>query len=171
MATAIAQPTRPGLSRLPEIVFLAAVLFGVGLFFFPAYVIRPFHYQDPRVLPWALMVKDIAPTFTLLAALHTVVFAILFWKRVATWEKTIFVLGTLLAVGAAVMSRVDYFEWMFHHLKTPGFTTAAATKLDDSEMVMAVRFGNDARAYPIREMAYHHVVNDVVGGVPIAVTY
>ncbi len=29
----------------------------------------------------------------------------------------------------------------------------------------------DSRAYPIRELAYHHVVNDTVGGVPIAVTY
>jgi hypothetical protein len=38
-------------------------------------------------------------------------------------------------------------------------------------MVIAVRFGTDTRAYPIREMAYHHVVNDVVDGVPIAVTY
>ena len=38
-------------------------------------------------------------------------------------------------------------------------------------MILAVRLGSDARAYPIREMAYHHVLNDVVGGVPVAVTY
>jgi len=38
-------------------------------------------------------------------------------------------------------------------------------------MILAVRFGSDARAYPIREMAYHHVLNDVVAGVPVAVTY
>jgi hypothetical protein len=38
-------------------------------------------------------------------------------------------------------------------------------------MILAVRYSNDARAYPIREMAYHHILNDVVGGVPIAVTY
>jgi hypothetical protein len=36
---------------------------------------------------------------------------------------------------------------------------------------MAVRHGADARAYPISQMAYHHVLNDVVNGVPIAVTY
>ena len=35
----------------------------------------------------------------------------------------------------------------------------------------ACAFNGDARAYPIREMAYHHIVNDVVGGVPIAATY
>ena len=38
-------------------------------------------------------------------------------------------------------------------------------------MILAVRLGDDARAYPISQMAYHHVLNDVVGGVPIAVTY
>ena len=31
---------------------------------------------------------------------------------------------------------------------------------------MAVRFGSDARAYPIVQMAYHHVFNDEVGGIP-----
>jgi hypothetical protein len=38
-------------------------------------------------------------------------------------------------------------------------------------MVLAIRYGDDARAYPVREMAYHHIVNDVVEGVPVAVTY
>jgi hypothetical protein len=38
-------------------------------------------------------------------------------------------------------------------------------------MILAVRLGGEARAYPISQMAYHHVLNDVVAGVPIAVTY
>jgi hypothetical protein len=38
-------------------------------------------------------------------------------------------------------------------------------------MVMAVRIGREARAYPIVQMAYHHILNDTVGEVPIAVTY
>jgi Protein of unknown function (DUF3179) len=28
-----------------------------------------------------------------------------------------------------------------------------------------------SRAYPIRQMGYHHVVNDTLGGVPIIATY
>ena len=47
----------------------------------------------------------------------------------------------------------------------------AASKLEAAEMILAVRYGDDARAYPIREMAYHHVLNDVVEGIPAAVTY
>jgi hypothetical protein len=66
---------------------------------------------------------------------------------------------------------MNYFEWMFHPVQSPQFESEAASKLDQGEMVLALRFRNDARAYPIREMAYHHILNDVVEGVPIAVTY
>jgi hypothetical protein len=38
-------------------------------------------------------------------------------------------------------------------------------------MVIAVAVNGVNRAYPIREMAYHHVVNDTVGGEPVAATY
>jgi len=69
------------------------------------------------------------------------------------------------------MSRMNHFEWMFHPVDSAKFQSEAASKLGGDEMILAVRYGPDARAYPIREMAYHHVLNDVVGGVPIAVTY
>ncbi len=38
-------------------------------------------------------------------------------------------------------------------------------------MVLAVQINSESRAYPIREMAYHHVVNDTVGRQPIVSTY
>jgi hypothetical protein len=69
------------------------------------------------------------------------------------------------------MARLNYFEWMFHPIESQQFESVSASKLANSEMILTVRFGSDARAYPIREMAYHHILNDVVEGVPIAVTY
>ena len=69
------------------------------------------------------------------------------------------------------MARMNYFEWMFHPVDEVRFETASQSKLDAGEMIMTVAFNSDARAYPISEMAYHHIVNDVVGGVPVAVTY
>ena len=50
-------------------------------------------------------------------------------------------------------------------------TAEAATYLAPSEEVFGVVVKGEARAYPIRFLAYHHVVNDRVGDVPIAVTY
>lgn len=43
--------------------------------------------------------------------------------------------------------------------------------LVSSDRVAGVVVNGEARAYPLREMNWHEVVNDTVGGVPIAVTY
>jgi hypothetical protein len=72
---------------------------------------------------------------------------------------------------STVMARLNYFEWMFHPVDSPQFEAQSASKLENGEMILAVRYGDDARAYPIVEMAYHHVLNDVVNGIPVAVTY
>lgn len=43
--------------------------------------------------------------------------------------------------------------------------------IKDSEPVIALEIAGDARAYPIRIMLWHEIVNDEVGGVPVTVTY
>jgi len=45
------------------------------------------------------------------------------------------------------------------------------TELPDREPVLSFELNGDARAYPIRVMMWHEIVNDEVGGVPVAVTY
>jgi Protein of unknown function (DUF3179) len=46
-----------------------------------------------------------------------------------------------------------------------------ATALPDSSLVIGVDHGGEARAYPVDLLSLHEVVNDVVGGLPIAVTW
>lgn len=43
--------------------------------------------------------------------------------------------------------------------------------LEDSEPVLSLTVGQETRAYPLRVMTWHEIVNDVVGGAPVAVTY
>lgn len=45
------------------------------------------------------------------------------------------------------------------------------TGLDDNEPVMSVVIDGEARAYPLRMMIWHEIVNDVLSGRAIAVTY
>ena len=40
-----------------------------------------------------------------------------------------------------------------------------------NDPVITLEINGDARAYPLRIMMYHEIVNDVVGGRPVAVTY
>jgi len=48
---------------------------------------------------------------------------------------------------------------------------AQATHLRDDDEVFGIVLGGQARAYPVFMIAYHHVVNDVIRGIPVAVTY
>lgn len=153
-------------------LFVASALVAVGFFFVPAFIIRPFHHQTPAALAMAMALRQRAPWPTLLAALACLVFAVVLWRAAANPWRKIFLACVMVLVGfSAVMSRLNYFEWMFHPVDSPQFESVSASKLDKGEMILAIRYGSDARAYPIREMAYHHVLNDVVAGVPVAVTY
>jgi hypothetical protein len=54
----------------------------------------------------------------------------------------------------------------------PRFVPVAdATWVDDATPVLGVIVKNDARAYPVHLRDYHQIANDVVGGVPLAVTW
>ena len=60
----------------------------------------------------------------------------------------------------------------FVPLDDPTFLTAHETEyLGEEELVLGVEFAGEARAYPVRMLRYHHVVNDTVGGEPLLVTY
>lgn len=43
--------------------------------------------------------------------------------------------------------------------------------LDDDEAVVALSLAGQERAYPVQIMVWHEIVNDTVGGEPVAVTY
>ena len=151
--------------------FLVCALVCIALFFIPAYIIRPFTHQSPAGLALAMALRYRAPWGTLGAGILSLLFALVLWGSSNLWRKIVLSVVMVLAAFSAVMSRLNYFEWMFHPVDSPRFETEAESKLDKSEMILAVRFGSDARAYPISQMAYHHVLNDVVDGIPVAVTY
>jgi Protein of unknown function (DUF3179) len=43
--------------------------------------------------------------------------------------------------------------------------------LDDSDLVVGLNINGDVRAYPLQILVWHEIVNDKVGGIPVAVTY
>jgi hypothetical protein len=57
-------------------------------------------------------------------------------------------------------------------LDAPKFASARGFDgLSPLEPVISVVVGGDARAYPLRILMWHEIVNDAVGGLPIAITY
>ena len=54
----------------------------------------------------------------------------------------------------------------------PTFQAASTVDwLTDTEPVLSFSLGDDARAYPLRVMNLHEIVNDVVDGTPIVISY
>jgi hypothetical protein len=143
----------------------------LSMFLIPAFVIRPFRHQSERALGLAIAVKRIAPALSVAALAGVLALALRLWRSSSRVLRSGIALALVLSVASTVMVRQNYFEWMFHPIAAAGFVSAGNARLADKEMVMAVRIGIEARAYPIVQMAYHHILNDTVAGVPIAVTY
>ena len=73
--------------------------------------------------------------------------------------------------GMAALARVNVFEIMFHPVDRPSFAAVSEVKLDQHEKVLAVKLREYARAYPVRGLSYHHLVNDTVDSKAIVATY
>ncbi|MBV7329909.1 DUF3179 domain-containing protein [Chloroflexi bacterium TSY] len=58
-------------------------------------------------------------------------------------------------------------------IDSPQFVTGteADAQYQDDELVIGIELHDDARAYSIPFLSRHEIVNDVVGGEPIAVTW
>ena len=58
-------------------------------------------------------------------------------------------------------------------IKNPTFETVSQSieEMRDNEQVIGVSINGDHRAYPINMLSFHEIVDDVVGGVPVAVTW
>jgi hypothetical protein len=149
----------------------AMAIFSLGLFIIPAFVIRPFKYQSPGALSLAITLKRIAPSLTLITLVLMLVICTRLWQRSSWLARTGVVVLLAISAASAVMSRQNYFEWMFNPIANAVFVAPENARLDDKEMVMVVQIGSETRAYPILQMAYHHILNDTVAGVPIVVTY
>jgi hypothetical protein len=139
---------------------------------YPVYVIRPFRAQGARELAIALSVMRWRGLLTILSAIAAIVaFASYLRSPSRWWKRTLAGAATFVVALLAVAGRINVYELMFHPAGAPAFVAAVESHLDGDEKVITVRLGREARAYPVRSMSYHHVINDVLDGTPIVATY
>jgi hypothetical protein len=138
----------------------------------PLFLIQPFKAQTGRALAVGYTVKEWAPWATVALAAVALFLVARMWRGSRWWTKAALVV-LLVPVAASVWaSRQNVYEVMFNPLARPAYASAPeVTFIGDGDMVLAVERGGERVAYPVRLMAYHHVVGDTVGGVPIAATY
>jgi hypothetical protein len=154
------------------LLFLLAFVTTVALFMVPAWFIQPFRAQTGRMIDVSYAIKRWSPLLTIVTMAAALYFASRVWRGGRWWTRIALVLAVVIAGGATWLARKNYFEWGFNPLPHGTYASIAQTTfVEPADMVLAVTLNGESAAYPIRQLAYHHVVQDVVGGVPIVVTY
>jgi hypothetical protein len=155
------------------LALLLLPLLALAVVMVPVMLIRPFAPQSPFSIALAYTLRRWSPWLTVAVALAAVALAVRLWREAPRLIPRIAaVLLGLVAVATTWMARQNHFEWMFAPLPDARFARAAdAAAAAPDDMVLAVTTGGDAVAYPVRQIAYHHLVEDSVGGVPIVATY
>jgi hypothetical protein len=151
---------------------LLIVAAAVAMVAIPVFVIVPFKGQTAAGVEWSYRLRSWSPLATVVAMILFLAVCVMLWRGARWWGRV--AMAALLAPLLAVtwFARQNHFEWMFNPLPNADYARAAeAGFVADSDMVMAIEINGDAVAFPVRQMAYHHVVNDVVGGKPITATY
>ena len=74
--------------------------------------------------------------------------------------------------GAGDQDRSQFRRTPFVPLDDPQtLSVVEASYLDDDELVLGLEWNGEDRAYPVRMLTFHHIVNDTVAGRPILITY
>jgi Protein of unknown function (DUF3179) len=144
----------------------------VGLVAIPTLHVQPFKPQSGGWLEASYTLRRLNPVLTAAGLLLAVVLAALLWRRARWWSRGALVLALGVAGLLSWFARQNHFEWMFAPLPSPEYVAAAdATWVAADDVLMTIDVGGSAVAFPIRQMGYHHVVNDIFGGTPAVVTY
>src|SRR5262249_6472956 len=151
---------------------VALLLLALLVVLVPVYLIRPFAPQTPDTLALAFRLRRWSPLLTPLFAVAAGYLVFELWSRARLPGRIAALLLFLPVIGAAWLARQNHFEWMFAPLPDARFVHATdAGFVAPDDMVLAVTRGGDAVAYPVRQLSYHHLVEDAVGKVPIVATY
>lgn len=158
--------------RTAWVSLLVIALVAFVIVFVPAWIIQPFKPQTTRGLEISFTLRRWSPLVTLIALAAALLLVGLLGRGSRWWSKGLLVLIMLPLLASTWFARQNHFEWMFNPLAHSAYAKPSeATFVGDNDMVLAVEDNGEAVAYPVRLMAYHHLVQDTVGGTPIVATY
>ena len=155
------------------LILLMLLIFALAFVFVPALLLNPFRAQTPSELKIAFLLSDWAPVATLLLIIMAFVPGYILWHGVRRlWGKLILVIAVLPMLAAPWLAYQKPLEFLFQRLGNPDYVPTQEVRfLGNEDMVLAVELDGEAVAYPVRQVAYHHIVHDVIGGVSVVVTY
>lgn len=159
-------------TRWWAVALVAATLSSLLLVGLPLYFIRPFVPQTETGVAVSYALRSLAPLLTIVLLAAGLVCAAALWKGGRVLRRVGVVAALLVLAAMVPAARWSPEETMFRPLPEPGFIEASrASHVEPDDMVLGIEIGGQAKAYPVRLLAYHHVVNDELNGVALAATY
>jgi hypothetical protein len=156
------------LSAAAVVLALAAA----GVVVAPVLLQYPYGTQTAFALWTAHALRQWGSPLTIALAVGAIACALAASRRARWWGKALLVAPVAVVLAAAWMARQNPFEWWFAPLEQIRFVARSeASFVEPRDLVLAVRADGESKAYPVRQMAYHHVVNDRIGRTPAVVTY
>ena len=163
----------PSIGRFSWLMLLALMLIAFAVVFIPVWIVQPFKPQTTRGVEVSYLLRRVSPWLTVIALGIGLLLAFKLWRGSRRWWKRALLVVILIPLLASTwFARQNHFEWMFNPLANATYAKAAdAGFVAEDDIVLAIKINGEAAAYPVRLMAYHHLVEDVVGGTPIVATY
>ncbi len=163
----------PTKRRISWLILVALMLIAFAIVFIPVWIIQPFKPQTTRGVELSYMLRRFSPWITVVCMVLGFFLMVRLWLGSRRWWKKALLVVILIPILAATwFARQNHFEWMFNPLANATYAKANdAGFVAAEDIVLAVTINGEAAAYPVRLMAYHHLVEDVVGGTPIVATY
>lgn len=155
------------------LLLFIAVLVAFVIIFVPVWLIQPFAPQTTRSIEVSYILKSWSPVLTIFLALAVIALAVFIWSQSKRWfARAALILPIFLVIVFAWFARQNHFEWVFNPMGQTQFAPADQVDfLSDDEMVLAVKVNDEAAAFPVTFMGYHHIAQAVIGGTPITATY
>jgi hypothetical protein len=93
-------------------------------------------------------------------------------KRSKAWKKLLAILVLIFCAYVAYQFNFKFLaDKMFYQPKNKLLVSASADTTNKDHLIIGVAINNEAKAYPIEVIGYHHQVRDTIGGEPVMITY
>lgn len=93
-------------------------------------------------------------------------------KNSKTWKKVVTILALLFYAFVFYMFNFKFLaDKMFYQPKNKLLVNASSDTTNRNNLVIGVAINNEAKAYPIEVIGYHHQVRDTIGGEAVMITY
>jgi len=147
-------------------ILLTLVVLNLILAAAPVAILLPPIAHTPELLSLVLTAKAVAPWVSALSVLIGI------WILSRAWRSVLVILSFVVIACAAILARINYVEHFFPSAQGAEMTQIGSFHdIQDTDMVIGVTLGAFSRAYPVRYLAFHHMLNDQLGPTALLPTY